>query len=64
MGDINVGAVQLIIFIMAKFYDANLSILGRAVVFITAGVLIIGLNVFLSRRFANNDAEESKKGLM
>ncbi len=64
MTDINVGIVQLTLFITAKFYDADLSILGRAVVFITAGVVIIALNIFLSRRFANNDAEESKKGLM
>ena len=59
MSVINMGVIQLILFISAKFYDSDMSILWKGTAFIAAGVLLVMLNIFLSRMFAKEDAKGS-----
>ena len=47
---INIYTIFLVITILFRFFDENVDILTRAVVFIISGIIILILNTFLSKR--------------
>lgn len=52
---VNGGIIQLIMLFMTLFFDENFGILKRALCFIAAGAALIALNIYLSRKFKDDD---------
>ncbi len=47
----NLGMVQIVVFCLCRFFDSNIGMLERAIGFILLGMVAIGANLFLARRF-------------
>lgn len=50
LGKINIGMLLLIALILARFFDANFSLLAKGLVFVAAGALFLSVNIIMLRR--------------